>query len=91
MNALIPILVGVALFGTMTVPTLATPNDHRYQRSLEAKLKQFQFDCQAIKNAYEVAEDAADANAGTPSAAKPAKDADNAWAAGQKKGCAWAS
>jgi len=52
-----------------STPSFATPNDHRFGRSLEAKLKQFQFDCQAIKNACEIAEDQADANVGTPAAA----------------------
>jgi len=91
MKPLVTLVTGIALMTTMIAPALAETNDHRFHKSVEAALQKLQHDCQAIHDALEIAEDQANAAAGTPAAAQPAKDADKAWAAGQKKGCAWAS
>lgn len=91
MKTLITLLTGVALISTMSAPAFATTNDGRFHMAMEAALQKLEHDCQAVHDAYEIAEDAADAATGTPAAAQPAKDADKAWAAGQKMGCAWAS
>ena len=84
------ILIATALIGAVASPALASPNDHRFQKSSEG-MKAAQANlCNLMHDRLTIAEREADKRAGTKAAEPYAKEADEWWAAGERNGCSWA-
>ncbi|MBI4923907.1 MAG: hypothetical protein HY834_19410 [Devosia nanyangense] len=88
------ILVVAALAATSITPSLARPNDGRYQKSAE-KMRQTISSgpsyCDDLKTALDYDEKEADKRAGTKAAKPYADEADWLWGQGVKAGCSWAA
>jgi hypothetical protein len=86
------LIVLLVLPAAFPATALAKPNTGAFNKSSEGFKKQLASDfCMIYHDELKDAEAAADKNAGTPKAAKYAKQADQAWQKGVQYGCSWAA
>jgi len=88
------ILVAALVTASLAAPSLASPNDGRYQKSAEAFRKTLSAApsfCHDLKTALDYDEREADKRAGTKEAKVFADEANWLYEQGVKFGCSWAT